>query len=340
MIWLTVLHILAIIGYAYPILFGIKVWTVIWTIVITVGTGFGTVAGTHRLWTHRSYKAHWLLRLFLMILQTMSVNGTIFSWVRDHRTHHKFSDTKYDPKNPSRGFFYSHVGWWLLKKDKEVIEAGNKLNYNDLYEDGFVMFQKKYFYPLVIFFWLILPASVPLLWNENLINSILNCVFFRTVISYHHYFTVNSFAHMYGTRVYDISLRPAESRWVNYIALGEGFHNYHHTFPWDYKSCEKGTLYVFNPGALFIEISSALGLATDLKKASPELIGQRVKRTGQPETHRRKYLKNSKSVLNGLVDWKLGSLVAGWPLVLGISLRCIYVYSLKGQILYEDIIEY
>lgn len=51
---------------------------------------------------------------------------------RDHRVHHKNSDKEGDPYNASRGFFYSHVGWLLLKKPPSVREAGKQLCFDDL----------------------------------------------------------------------------------------------------------------------------------------------------------------------------------------------------------------
>jgi len=58
---------------------------------------------------------------------------------------------------------------------------------------------------------------------------------------------------------------------VTITANGEGWHNYHHAFPWDYKAAELG-LYKVNIPAAFIEVMAWLGLAYDLKTASPEII--------------------------------------------------------------------
>lgn len=53
------------------------------------------------------------------------------------------------------------------------------------------------------------------------------------------------------------------------IALGEGWHNYHHTFPWDYKNTEFGR---FNLVAFFINLMARCGLAYDLKSTNEEMI--------------------------------------------------------------------
>lgn len=68
----------------------------------------------------------------------------MYVWVRDHRQHHKYSDTNGDPHNASRGFFFSHIGWLMVRKHPEVIEKGKKIDMTDLEKDPFVMFQKKW----------------------------------------------------------------------------------------------------------------------------------------------------------------------------------------------------
>lgn len=54
------------------------------------------------------------------------------------------------------------------------------------------------------------------------------------------------------------------------ISMGEGWHNYHHAFPWDYKAAEL-TMH-FNQSASFIRFFERIGLASDLKTASPEVV--------------------------------------------------------------------
>ncbi len=74
----------------------------------------GLTAGAHRLWSHRSYRAGLPLRIFLAFGHTMASQNSLFVWCRDHRVHHKFSDTDADPHNPTRGFFFAHVSYILI----------------------------------------------------------------------------------------------------------------------------------------------------------------------------------------------------------------------------------
>jgi stearoyl-CoA desaturase (Delta-9 desaturase) len=142
--------------------------------------GLGITAGAHRLWSHRSYKAKWPLKVILVIFNTLAFQVSprytsqkfglvktpsyskpssflddiltqlqflpqnhVYEWVRDHRVHHKYSETDADPHNAKRGFFFSHVGWLVCRKHPMVIEKGSGISLKDLEEDKIVMFQKK-----------------------------------------------------------------------------------------------------------------------------------------------------------------------------------------------------
>lgn len=64
-------------------------------------------------------------------------------WARDHRMHHKYSETDADPHNATRGFFFSHIGWLLVRKHPELKRKGKGLDLSDLYADPILRFQKK-----------------------------------------------------------------------------------------------------------------------------------------------------------------------------------------------------
>ncbi|XP_054159352.1 acyl-CoA desaturase 1-like [Oppia nitens] len=314
-LFLSAMHILAIYGYYHCIVSPIKVLTVSFIYIISCASGIGILVGSHRLWAHKSFKARWPLRLALMIMQTVSVNGSIYSYVRDHRTHHKWSDSVADPKNSNRGFFFAHIGWWLLKKDPKVIECGRKLRYDDLWSDPIVRFQHRFYTPLVIVFCFILPAVIPLIWSEDLLTAFVSCVGIRAVVVLHHMWTVNSIAHIFGDRYYDKRLRPTENKLVVYMSMGEGSHNYHHAFPWDYTTSYYKWYESYNLATLVIVISSLVGLAYDLKKPNKETIRNYVEKKGDiieiDRIHNRSLCVR---LLLGLIDWIMGSIVTSWPI--------------------------
>lgn len=246
--------------------------------------GFGITAGVHRLWSHRSYKAKWPLRLILAFCNTLAFQDPIITWARDHRVHHKCSDTDGDPYNAKRGFFFSHMGWLLCKKHPQVIENGRQIDVSDLWADPIVKYQKKYYYYLMVIISVFLPTVIPMyFWNESLKNA-----FFVNILRYtlnmHSTFSVNSAAHLWGTKPYDSTIKPAENAWVSAIAWGEGWHNYHHSFPWDYKTAELGN-YTFNISTHFIDFFARLGWAYELKTASPAMIQKKILKSGDNSHH-------------------------------------------------------
>lgn len=107
-----------------------KVFTIF--LIFWVLYALGITGGSHRLWAHKSYSASLPLRVFLMLLNSGANQGSIYHWSRDHRLHHKFSDTDLDPHTIKKGFFYAHVGWLLVKKNPKLIEEGKKIDMSDL----------------------------------------------------------------------------------------------------------------------------------------------------------------------------------------------------------------
>lgn len=66
---------------------------------------------------------------------------------------------------------------------------------------------------------------------------------------------------------------------VSIVAMGEGWHNYHHVFPWDYKAAELGNY--FNVTTFWIEQFAKIGWAYDLKQPTQEMIKNTVMKYGK-----------------------------------------------------------
>lgn len=242
----------------------------LWPILYIVSGIGGVTAGAHRLWAHKSYEAVYSLRIVLASLQSMSFMGSIYEWVRDHRTHHKGSDTSSDPHNSNRGFFFSHMGWIFVKKNQDVIKLGKTIILDDLVNDPIVMWQKKNY----LFTALTMCYGVPVLIGSILQDGFVGAWYgfwiggvLRHVWTLHMTWLVNSAAHFYGERPYDKYSKPAENLFVSIGAVGEGWHNYHHKFPFDYAAGEYGiTQGGWNPTKLFIDTCAVLGLVKNRKR--------------------------------------------------------------------------
>ncbi|XP_068706353.1 stearoyl-CoA desaturase 5-like isoform X1 [Montipora foliosa] len=275
--YMGTLHLMAL--YAIYLMPSANPRTWLWTWLCYFCGGIGITCGAHRLWAHRSYKATWPFRLLLMLFNSMASQNSIFEWTRDHRAHHKYSETDADPHNAKRGFFFSHVGWLLMKKHPDVITKGKQCDLSDLYEDKIVMFQKRYYKLFSYFFNVVFPVFVPwYFWEESLFNAFIICFGFRYAITLNGIWNINSLSHLWGYKPYDKTINPTQ----NFIAIltsgGEGFHNFHHTFPQDYAASELGLR--INTSKWFIDLAALLGLAFDLKTVSKDVILKRKMRTG------------------------------------------------------------
>lgn len=275
----TYLHLAALYG-AWLMFTSAKWPTMAFAMFLYVVSGLGITAGAHRLWAHRSYKAKWPLRVILMIFNTIAFQDAAYHWARDHRVHHKYSETDADPHNATRGFFFSHVGWLLCKKHPDVKAKGRGMDLSDLRADKVVMFQKKYYMILMPLLCFLIPTTIPMYcWGETFVNSWFVATMFRWCWILNMTWLVNSAAHKFGGKPYDRFINPSQNVGVALFAFGEGWHNYHHVFPWDYKTAELGD-YSLNVTTAFIDFFAKIGWAYDLKSVSSEIIKKRVIRTG------------------------------------------------------------
>jgi len=230
--------------------------------------GFGITVGCHRLWSHKSFEASFPVRLFLIIMATGANQGSIWHWVRDHRVHHRYSDTDTDPHNANNGFWFSHFGWLMVQKNEKVVKAGRDMDMSDIEADKIIMFQRRYYPLLAIFMAFVVPtAFCCILFGENWLISLSVC-YLRYCIILNATWCVNSVAHFFGYRPYRPDSPPAETLLVSILAVGEGWHNYHHAYPFDYATSEFGVMGQWNPSKAFIDVCHFFGLVSNLKRAN------------------------------------------------------------------------
>lgn len=231
-------------------------------------SGAGITVGVHRLWSHRSYEAKLPFRTLLMLMNSIANQGSIYHWARDHRVHHKFSETDADPHNATRGFFFAHMGWLFVRKHPDVVKAGRELDFSDLSEDPLVMFQKKLDPWFTLYMSFVFPAQIAQhFWGEQFWNAFFVAGALRYVVVLHFTWLVNSAAHLFGDHPYDVLSYPSENPFVSFCSIGEGWHNWHHKYPFDYAASEFGISSQFNPSKLIIDFMAAIGQVTDRKTA-------------------------------------------------------------------------
>ena len=218
----------------------------------------------------------------------MPVQNCIYIWSRDHRIHHKFSETDGDPHNTKRGFFFAHVGWLLRKKHPELLIKSSNVSFKDLDQDPVIQFQKDLYILLYLFFGLGIQIILPtfLFFNISFWETICSYIM-RQLSILHSTWFINSTAHMFGDRPYNRSIEPRENIFVSCGAgfSGEGYHNYHHTYPHDYAVSELGSR--INLCKLFIDFTALIGQAYDLRRVDQHSVREKRENLLEPSTERR-----------------------------------------------------
>jgi len=233
--------------------------TAVWAVAYYFLTGLGITAGYHRLWAHRSYNASLPLQYLLAILGAGSLQGSIKWWSRGHRAHHRYTDTDLDPYNAHKGFWYAHVGWMLVKPRRKPGVA----DVSDLRHNPVVRWQHKHYLSLILIMGFLLPSLVAYLGWGDAKGGFIYAGVIRLVFVHHSTFCVNSLAHWLGETPFDDKHTPRDHMVTAFVTIGEGYHNFHHQFPMDYRNAIKW--YQYDPTKWTIWVMSKLGLASHLK---------------------------------------------------------------------------
>ncbi len=216
----------------YGIVHGYSAWA--WTFfgIFIVLNGVGIGSGYHRLWSHRTYDAHPLLKWILAVMGGMSVQNSIIIWCARHRQHHRYvDDNDKDPYSIGRGFWFAHIGWMLREYKSGDVDYSVV---RDLQQDPVAAWQHNWYWTLV----LVTNVGFPLLigWlTGDVLGMFLLAGVGRLVISHHFTFFINSLAHMWGKQPYTDENTARDQTFLALITYGEGYHNYHHKFQNDYR---------------------------------------------------------------------------------------------------------
>ena len=257
---LTLLPIFGVFGTIWHVMkYGVVWQEPILLIIFWIITGLGITVGYHRLFSHRSFTAHPILDWILAIFGAAALENSALQWCSNHRSHHKHLDTDKDPYSITKGFFHAHIGWIFENKPFPIDKV------DDLQKKPALIFQHKYYYLLFAMFSIGLPVSLGLLWGRPL-GALFWAVLLRITLVHHFTYFINSLCHYIGSKPYDAKCTSRDSWYVAFLTFGEGFHNYHHKFQWDYRNGIRW--FHFDPSKWVIWFFSKVGLAKKLKKAS------------------------------------------------------------------------
>ncbi|KAK7981863.1 hypothetical protein PG984_009429 [Apiospora sp. TS-2023a] len=235
--------------------------TALFAVFYYFNTGLGITAGYHRLWSHTSYKASLPLKIYLAAMGAGAVEGSIRWWSRGHRSHHRYTDTEKDPYSVRKGLLYSHIGWMVMKQNPKRI---GRTDITDLNDDPVVVWQHTHYIKSVLAMGLIFPTLVCGLGWGDYLGGFIYAGILRIFFVQQATFCVNSLAHWLGDQPFDDRNSPRDHVITALVTLGEGYHNFHHEFPSDYRNAIQWWQY--DPTKWMIWTWKQLGLASDLKQ--------------------------------------------------------------------------
>lgn len=188
---------------------------------------FAANISMHRYISHKSFETGPLREKFLKYVSILSCFGSPISWSALHRHHHEHSDTKKDIQNPKE--IGAVKSWSSLYPNTNI---SPKL-IGDLLRDKDIKFIHNNYFKIITFIYIILFLINPMLLIWGFV--------FPAVLSFHGAAAIGVIPHYSwaGYKVADSKDDSVNSPLASLLSLGEGWHNYHHYKPTDYRHGHK-----------------------------------------------------------------------------------------------------
>ena len=275
--FLVGMPLLAIFGVVfYSIEYGISWVEPIIFVAFYLACGLSITAGYHRLFSHRTHKAAWPMRLFYALFGAAAFQNSAIKWCSDHRRHHLKTDEEEDPYSVKKGFMWAHMGWVMVDQGEEIVE-----HVEDLQDDKILAWQDRHIFLIGFLVGIVLPGVIGFLaigGMHGFLGGMIYGGFLRVVVVHHATFLINSAAHTWGTQPYSTANTSRDSPILSFFTFGEGYHNFHHTFQADYRNGHKW--YHWDPSKWWIKVASWVGMTKDLHRIPKKSIeSQRMKTT-------------------------------------------------------------
>lgn len=266
----SAIHMLGLFGLYYLMYVRYSQRTVIFGVIWFLLCHFSISAGYHRLFCHRTYDCGRALKAVFLFFGAASLQSPVLDWTYNHRRHHNHGDTELDPHSIDRGFLWAHMGWMFFYKKAHLRPRNVPV---DLSGDPLVNWQLRHYWLLAALGVVAIPFLLGMLWGDP-VGSILVAGFLRLTVQIQITCTLNSVAHSFGTRPYCVKTSARDNVWIALLTFGEGYHNYHHRFPCDFRNGVRW--YAFDPTKWFIWSLSLIRLAWNLHATPRKSIDQAV----------------------------------------------------------------
>ncbi|MEI6545321.1 MAG: acyl-CoA desaturase [Methylococcales bacterium] len=251
----------------------VALWVALFSYFIRM---FAITAFYHRYFSHKAFKTSRVCQfLFALLGATATQRGPIW-WASHHRRHHLYSDKEKDIQSPRHGFIWSHMGWFLCLKNFTTQEhcVRDLLKYPELrWLDRFDIVV-----PIVYAFFMLglgkwLELYFPEL-NTNASQMLIWGYFVSTIVLIHCTLSINSLAHLLGSKRYQTDDDSRNNAFLALISLGEGWHNNHHHYP---VSARQGFFWwEIDISYYLLKLMSWFGLIWDLQAVPTERLSSNL----------------------------------------------------------------
>lgn len=248
----------------------------LFTVVTFFVRVFAWEGGSHRYFSHRSYKTSRAFQLILAVLAASGGQRGPLWWASCHRLHHKHSDTDLDVHSPvHKGIWYAYMAWLFDPKNVNTDLDAVK----DLSKYPELVFINKFHYVFAYLSMAIifcLGQYTQIFGNEvGGLSAVFWGYFFSTVLSIHSACLLNSITHAlkpsficYRTFQTDDT---STNNWLLAIpTMGASWHNNHHR----YMNSAKAGFYWWEFDLTFyiLKVLELLGIVWDLNKVPEKII--------------------------------------------------------------------
>jgi stearoyl-CoA desaturase (delta-9 desaturase) len=159
------------------------------------------------------------------------------------------------------------MGWLFYRREA----SADVSRLTDLYSVRSLRLQDRCYAVLAIGFGLALPTAIAALWGDPW-GGLLVAGVLRAAVLLQATFCVNSLAHLLGNRRYDGRVSARDSLVTALVTFGEGYHSFHHRFPFDYRNGARWWQY--DPSKWLIWTLRRFGLVHKVRTASPASIAR------------------------------------------------------------------
>lgn len=189
---LPILVVLTLVPW-YGINYGYDLYEWGWCLALLIFCEMSITAGYHRLWSHKAYQAHPILKFVFALGGACALQNDCITWASDHRRHHLYvDDNEKDPYSAGKGFWYSHFEWMIRDFDSTKEDTSNV---KDLLADPVLVWQRKHYLALLLIMNVAMPVLIGFV-HGDIWGSLLLAGFLRLVLSQHFTYLINSAAHI------------------------------------------------------------------------------------------------------------------------------------------------